>query len=321
MKIATKLTIAGSVIVGIIIAALVINTFFQTCDNKFDIVESGSCYEQSCYENDILGNDQTCNVVNATTNEPIINATYPSIVDLDSGYESVGALETKTGIFFVSGLIIIGLLVFIGVITYRIYSKKTSEEVREIKVTTSDEIEVSITKYFARKSNVPFSEDDKGHILIKKDFIKFYKKSQPFLKSDKEWRIIKQFEITEGELTGIYTSILPLGRDPKKWIETGDFFWENTLVDRMRINEIKYPIYQPRTQKEKIYEQIEKSGRVDLLEELRESEIQQHIRNPTQPQQPQQPQLTPEQQLTQQQNVQPLPPKKQKWYRRRTTKR
>lgn len=188
--------------------------------------------------------------------------------------KTIGALETTTGKAI---LIILGILALITLIVVIISRLKKSEqfveELREKKEITGDEAEKYISEYFLKKSNISYITTSKNNIIIPKNFIRFYRINKPFIKPDREYRVVKEFEVLQGNYSGVYTTIINLAKT-KDWILNGDFFWENTTIDSLKIDENKYPIYQPKTQRDIMMERLERIGATDVLKKIQEQELE-----------------------------------------------
>ena len=241
MKVITKISLVSTVIPIIILFIIIINDSIRFCNDE-----------------DIL-TEKTC------------------IRDNKEEYESITLLET-------SSVKVVFLLIFIssifGTVIYffKFKEKKApSEDIKETKVIDSNKAENLIKQYFAKRSDIPYVEDKNGNVITKNKFITFYRKNYPFLKADKEWRCLKQFEISEGDYAGIYTAIVNLSRGAE-WILNGDFFYERNTIDKFSIDENKYPMYQAKTKQERLFERLEKAGQTELLQQLQQEELQKEVK-------------------------------------------
>jgi len=233
-----RFLVVFSLILGSIITVLLINTFLTFC-TKSDVLEGSIC-----------------------------------ITDEGEEYEAIGAFETTAGkwiIWVIVGLSFVVLMIYIFVRLQR--GERLIEDISEKKEITGDEAEIYISQYFLKKSDISYTTDNHKNPIIPSKFIHFYRLNRPFLKTDREHRVIKQFEILQGIYSGVYTTIINLAKD-KDWILNGDFFWENTTVDKLIIDETKYPYYQLRNPTEMLYERLERIGATDLIDKLQRQEME-----------------------------------------------
>lgn len=178
---------------------------------------------------------------------------------------------------------LIGLIIVIY-LSFRYIKKPVIElESSEYKKYNPEEVKKSIEKYFVKSFNLPYQ------LTTKKEKLKFWKQKedlnynredfdwyehhQPFIKGNGEWFFQAQLHITSSIHTGIYTVLVSLARDLNE-IEEGLFRWSKTLFEHYKLDEIQKPYYQPRTERQRVYERLISLGREDLLTQLAEREAE-----------------------------------------------
>lgn len=199
--------------------------------------------------------------------------------------------------------IIVGVLgAVITAILLIIYYRRPVVEIEEKEYKNYDPKEAKkyIEKYLLDEFDVPYTEvrDWKGNIIklnYEKRTFNWYKKQQPFIKSNKEWFFQGQLEVNNTIYAGVYTVLCSLARPIDKYsteLSNGFFFYENDSFDYVTLNENNKPIYQLRDARERLYQRLVDAGREELALQLQEQEVERVSRTTPQP-------TTPEQQIQQ----------------------
>lgn len=250
-----------------ILALFIIPISYNKATEKCAIgkYEDGFCKSQ-VNETLIKEGLQTC--------DGITNSTC--IIDAKGNLENPKLIYT---IFILFGVITIIILIF------KYIRKPTIElDSPEYKKYNPNIAKKAIERYFVEEFKIPHQTFQKFNLLFWKKSedenitypegtFEWYDHHQPFIKSNGEWFFQAQLQINSKINSGIYTVLVSLARDLNE-IHEGLFRWGRSLFEYYKLDEMHKPFYQPRTERQKIYERLINLGREDLLTQLAEKEAE-----------------------------------------------